>query len=146
MTLNPTSLRTTVFLPTSLALAMFMTGCSDNTATDNNASSSANIDPSVLADTQEMVINNGTEPESLDPHKVSGVPESNIGRQLFEGLTNTDADGKTIPGMATEWESIDNKVWTFKLRDAKWSNGDPVTAQDFVYSMRRLVDPNTASP
>lgn len=149
MTLNPTSLRTTIFLPTSLAvaiLAIFMTGCSDKTATDNNTSSSGNIDPSVLADTQEMVINNGTEPESLDPHKVSGVPESNIGRQLFEGLTNTDADGKTIPGIATEWESTDNKVWTFKLRDAKWSNGDPVTAQDFVYSMRRLVDPKTASP
>lgn len=120
MTLNPITLRTAVFLPTSLAFAMFLTGCSNNATTNNDASASANIDPSVLADTQEMVINNGTEPESLDPHKVSGVPESNIGRQLFEGLTNTDADGKTIPGIATEWESPDNKVWTFKLRDVKW--------------------------
>ncbi|WP_058369053.1 ABC transporter substrate-binding protein [Psychrobacter sp. ENNN9_III] len=146
MTFNPTSLRTTVFLPTSLVLAMFMTGCSDNTANNSNADAAADIDPNVLAETQELTINNGTEPESLDPHKVSGVPESNIGRQIFEGLTNTDADGKTIPAMATSWESDDNKVWTFKLRDANWSNGDPVTAEDFAYSMRRLVDPNTASP
>lgn len=146
MTLNPVFLRNAVFLPTSLALAMFMTGCSDNTANDSSASSATDIDPNVLADTQELTINNGSEPESLDPHKVSGVPESNIDRQMLEGLTSTDADGKTIPGMATSWESPDNKVWTFKLRDANWSNGDPVTAQDFVYSMRRVVDPNTASP
>ena len=135
-----------VFLPTSLVLAMFMTGCSDKSATDGTASKSSNIDPKVLADTQELVVNNAAEPESLDPHKVSGVPEAGIDRQMFEGLTNSDADGKTIPGMATSWESPDNKVWTFKLRDAKWSNGDPVTAEDFVYSLRRLVDPETASP
>ena len=132
-----------VFLPTSLVLAMFMTGCSDKSATDGTASKSSNIDPKVLADTQELVVNNAAEPESLDPHKVSGVPEAGIDRQMFEGLTNSDADGKTIPGMATSWESPDNKVWTFKLRDAKWSNGDPVTAEDFVYSLRRLVDPET---
>ncbi|WP_367110669.1 ABC transporter substrate-binding protein [uncultured Psychrobacter sp.] len=146
MTRHSAAFRTALFLPTTLALAIFMTGCSDNTTSNSNASAAADIDPNVLADTQELVINNGAEPESLDPHKVSGVPESNIDRQMFEGLTSTDADGKTIPGMATEWESEDNKVWTFKLRDANWSNGDPVTAQDFVYSMRRLVDPNTASP
>ncbi|MGE6796573.1 ABC transporter substrate-binding protein [Psychrobacter okhotskensis] len=143
---TPNHLLTSVFFPTSLVLAMFMTGCSDKSASDGTASQSSNIDPNVLADTQAMVINNGSEPESLDPHKVSGVPEANIDRQMFEGLTNTDADGKTIPGMATSWESPDNKVWTFKLRDAKWSNGDPVTAEDFAYSLRRLVDPNTASP
>lgn len=139
-------LLTSVFLPTSLVLAMFMTGCSDKSASDGTASQSSNIDPNVLAEKQELVVNNAAEPESLDPHKVSGVPESGIDRQMFEGLTNTDADGKTIPGMATSWESPDNKVWTFKLRNANWSNGDPVTAEDFVYSLRRLVDPNTASP
>ncbi|MBS9779080.1 MAG: oligopeptide ABC transporter substrate-binding protein OppA [Moraxellaceae bacterium] len=99
-----------------------------------------------LAEKQEITMNNGTEPTSLDPHKVSGVPESNVIRQFLEGLTTTDVDGNTIPGIAESWESPDNKVWTFKLRDAKWSNGDPVTAGDFVYSLRRLADPNTASP
>lgn len=132
-----------VFLPTTLALSMMLVGCGDKSASNNSA---ANIDPNVLADKQELVINNGAEPESLDPHKVSGVPESNILRQMFVGLTTTDPDGKTIPGMAESWESADNKVWTFKIRDAKWSNGDPVTAEDFVYSFRRVVDPNTASP
>ncbi len=132
-----------VFLPTTLALSMMLVGCDDKSASNNSA---ANIDPNVLADKQELVINNGAEPESLDPHKVSGVPESNILRQMFVGLTTTDPDGKTIPGMAESWESADNKVWTFKIRDAKWSNGDPVTAEDFVYSFRRVVDPNTASP
>lgn len=132
-----------MFLPTTLALSMMLVGCDDKSASNNSA---ANIDPNVLADKQELVINNGAEPESLDPHKVSGVPESNILRQMFVGLTTTDPDGKTIPGMAESWESADNKVWTFKIRDAKWSNGDPVTAEDFVYSFRRVVDPNTASP
>ncbi|MCE1736980.1 ABC transporter substrate-binding protein, partial [Enterobacter hormaechei] len=91
--------------------------------------------------------NNASEPQSLDPHKIEGVPESNIARDLFETLVINDPDGKIIPGVAESWENKDFKVWTFHLRkDAKWSNGDPVTAQDFVYSWRRVVDPNTASP
>lgn len=132
-----------VFLPTTLALSMLLVGCGDKSASNSSA---ANIDPNVLADKQELVINNSAEPESLDPHKVSGTPEAAIIRQMLVGLTTTDPDGKTIPGMAESWENTDNKVWTFKIRDAKWSNGDPVTANDFVYSFRRLVDPNTASP
>lgn len=138
-----TSLVNTVFLPTTLALAMMMVGCGDKSA---SSGSSAKVDPNVLADKQELIINNAAEPESLDPQKVSGVPEAAVIRQMLVGLTTTDRDGKTIPGMAESWESTDNKVWTFKIRDAKWSNGDPVTANDFVYSWRRLLDPNTASP
>lgn len=141
---NSTPVLKTVLVPTTLMLAILMAGCSGDKSTTNNQA--AEIDPNVLADSQELVVNNAAEPESLDPHKVSGVPEATLGRQILEGLTNTDSEGKTIPAMATSWESEDNKVWTFKLRDAKWSNGDPVTAEDFVYSMRRLVDPNTASP
>ena len=143
---NFSRLSTALFVPTSLVLAMFLTACGDKPADGASASGSAKIDASVLAEKQELVINNAAEPESLDPHKVSGVPEATINRQMLVGLTNTDPDGKTIPGIAESWESPDNKVWTFKLRDAKWSNGDPVTAEDFVYSMRRVVDPNTASP
>lgn len=101
-----------------------------------------------LAPEQNIVINNGAEPQSFDPHKTEGVPESEVAYQLFEGLASTDPNGKLIPGVAESWESTpDYKTWTFHLRkDAKWSNGDPVTAQDFVYSWRRLVNPNTASP
>jgi len=100
-----------------------------------------------LAAKQELVRGNGTEVASLDPHKTEGVPESHVIRDLLEGLVNQDADGKTIPGVATSWETTDNKTFIFHLRkDAKWSNGDPVTAEDFVYSFKRAVEPATASP
>ncbi len=100
-----------------------------------------------LADKQELVRGNGTEPESLDPQKVSGVPESNVIRDLLEGLVNQDSKGNLVPGAAKSWETEDYKTWTFHIRDdAKWSNGDPVTAEDFVYTWRRLADPKTASP
>jgi len=101
-----------------------------------------------LAEKQTMIRNNGAEPQSLDPNKIEGVPEANISRDLFEGLLITSTkDGHPIPGVAESWDNKDFKVWTFHLRkDAKWSNGEPVTAQDFVYSWQRLVDPKTASP
>ncbi len=100
-----------------------------------------------LADKQEIVINNGTEPTSLDPHKVDGTPEANLLYNLLEGLTITDDKGQTIGGVAESWENHDYKVWTFHLRkEAKWSNGEPLTAKDFVYSWQRAIDPNVASP
>lgn len=142
----------TKFMPSALLLALgaALVGCGggDKTATTTEANKQDAAAPAAgdLAEKQEIVINNSAEPESLDPHKVSGVPESNIIRQMLVGLTATDTEGNTVPGMATEWSSEDNKVWVFKLRDAKWSNGDPVTAHDFVYSFRRVVDPATASP
>ncbi len=100
-----------------------------------------------LAQKQTLVRNNGSEVQSLDPHKIEGVPESNISRDLFEGLLISDPEGRPVAGVAQKWENQDFKVWTFHLRkDAKWSNGEPVTAQDFVYSWQRLVTPDTASP
>ncbi|HHR6021275.1 TPA: oligopeptide ABC transporter substrate-binding protein OppA [Providencia alcalifaciens] len=100
-----------------------------------------------LADKQVIVRNNGSEPQSLDPHKIEGVPESHLARDLLEGITIVGPEGETLPGSAISWENKDFKEWTFKIRDgAKWSNGDPVTAEDFVYSWRRLADPDTASP
>lgn len=100
-----------------------------------------------LSDKQELVRGNGAEIQSLDPHKIEGVPESNVNRDVLEGLTINDLYGHTQPGAAESWETKDNKVWIFHLRkDAKWSDGTPVTAQDFVYSWRRLADPQTASP
>lgn len=100
-----------------------------------------------LAKTQELVRGNGAEVSSLDPHKTEGVPESNVLRDLMEGLVIQDAMGNTIPGAAESWTTEDNKTFTFKIRkDAKWSNGDPVTAYDFEYSFKRVADPKTASP
>lgn len=100
-----------------------------------------------LADKQEIVRHIKDEPASLDPVKAVGLPEIQVIRDLFEGLTNQDAHGKIVPGVAQSWSSSDNKTWIFTLRNtARWSNGEPVTAHDFVYSWQRLVDPkNSAS-
>jgi oligopeptide transport system substrate-binding protein len=100
-----------------------------------------------LAPLQRMVINNGSEVASLDPHKVEGTPESNIILNLLEGLVSTDANGHLAPAVAEDWENTDYQTWTFHLRPgAVWSDGSPVTAQDFVYSWQRLADPKTGSP
>lgn len=90
---------------------------------------------------------NGAEPETLDIHKSSGVPEANIQRDLFEGLVTEAADGAIIAGVAEQWEvSEDQLQWTFTLRKAaKWSDGSPVTAHDFVYAWQRALDPETGS-
>src|SRR5471030_2445554 len=91
-----------------------------------------------LAANQEIVRNNGSEPASLDPHKVESDVEFNIISDFFEGLVSIDNDGKVQPRMAARWENRDNRVWTFHLRPGlKWSNGDPLTANDVVYSWRR---------
>ncbi len=109
--------------------------------------SAAEVPPgTALASRQEIVRHIKDEPASLDPAKAVGLPEIQVIRDLFEGLTNQDAKGNIIPGVATQWQTTDNKTWIFTLRkDAKWSNGDPVTAHDFVYSWRRLVDPKIGS-
>lgn len=85
---------------------------------------------------------------SLDPQIMEDVTGFNFARDLFEGLLNQDADGNLVPGVAQSWEANEtNDVYTFHLREnAKWSNGDPVTANDFVYAWQRSVDPETASP
>nr|WP_319928406.1 peptide ABC transporter substrate-binding protein [Xenorhabdus sp. 12] len=95
---------------------------------------------------QELVRQLKDEPASLDPIKSFGLNEAQVLRDLFEGLVNQGADGKVIPGVATEWKTNDNKTWVFTLRqNARWSNGSPVTATDFVYSWQRLVNPANAS-
>ncbi len=100
-----------------------------------------------LAKEQHLVRANDAEAATLDPAKAEGIPEMHILRDLFEGLVIQDRDGNITPGVAESWETEGNKTFVFHLRkDAKWSNGDPVTADDFVYALRRAVDPKTASP
>ncbi|HYE51572.1 MAG TPA: peptide ABC transporter substrate-binding protein [Azospirillaceae bacterium] len=98
----------------------------------------------------ETVIRRGTgaSPGTLDPHKSELLAESIVLYDLLEGLLTPDGKGGFRPAMATGWTiSPDAKTYTFTLRrDAKWSDGTPVTADDFVYSWRRLVKPETASP
>ena len=97
----------------------------------------------------ESVWNRGanSDVQSLDPHKTSTVEEANILRDLFIGLVAQDQDANLIPGAAESWTvSPDGKVYTFKMRaGATWSDGSPVTAGDFVFSWRRVVNPATGS-
>jgi peptide/nickel transport system substrate-binding protein/oligopeptide transport system substrate-binding protein len=85
------------------------------------------------------------DPGSLDPHKTSTIVEGHILDELYEGLTVFDGEGQLKPGVASRWDvNADRSVYTFHLRpDARWSNGAPVTADDFVFSFRRLMDPKT---
>jgi len=88
-----------------------------------------------------------SDPESLDPHKMRSVQAGEVMRDIGEGLVTYSADGELIPGTAESWTvSDDGLIYTFTLRDnARWSNGDPVTANDFVVAWRRLVNPATAA-
>ena len=89
---------------------------------------------------------NGAEPESLDPAQAGSVMETNILGDMMVGLTTLDAAARPIPGIAERWEtSSDGLIWTFHLRDARWSDKKPVTAQDFVFAWRRLLEPKTAA-
>jgi oligopeptide transport system substrate-binding protein len=90
---------------------------------------------------------NGPDPDSLDPHRARSTESMQVLRDLFEGLTRLDHAAAPIPGAAQSWSmSDDGRVYTFKLRpNLRWSNGDPLLAEDFVAGLRRLVDPATAS-
>lgn len=100
-----------------------------------------------LAQANTLNIHNGSDPASLDPHKVSGNWEDRIVSDIFEGLIAEDSKGGVIPGQAESWTvSDDGLVVTFKLRDGiVWSDGHPVTADDFVYGFQRLMNPETAA-
>jgi oligopeptide transport system substrate-binding protein len=90
---------------------------------------------------------NATEPETLDGSLSTSVQDDAIMGDMTIGLTTEDPMANPVPGMATRWTtSADGLTWIFYLRDALWSDGTPVTAQDFVFSWQRLLDPRTASP
>jgi oligopeptide transport system substrate-binding protein len=92
----------------------------------------------------------GTEPRTLDPQINQGIPESKILNCLFEGLVIDDPrdNAKQLPGVTEGWEqNQDLSAWTFHLRrNARWSNGDPVTAADFVFAFQRELTPELAAP
>ncbi|MBL9208622.1 MAG: peptide ABC transporter substrate-binding protein, partial [Opitutaceae bacterium] len=100
------------------------------------------------AGSQVLHFGNGTEPQDLDPQVVTGVPENKIINALFEGLVAYGPNGQgTTPAAAARWTiSPDGLVYTFYLQpEGRWSNGDPVTATDFVRSYQRLLTPSLAA-
>ncbi|MCE9518044.1 MAG: peptide ABC transporter substrate-binding protein [Verrucomicrobia bacterium] len=99
------------------------------------------------SDRADLVFINSAEVETLDPAMITDQVSMRLGESLFEGLCRLNAQGKAEPGMAERWEaSADKKRYTFFLRkDVRWSNGDPVTAQDFVKSWERVLNPGTGA-
>ena len=95
----------------------------------------------------EFIFNNGTEPQSLDPSKIEGVPEHRLYMALFEGLVCYDPKtSRPVPGVAESWSRNDTQdVVTFKLRDCTWSDGTKITAQTFVDSWLYYLSPETAA-
>ncbi|MFC4306015.1 peptide ABC transporter substrate-binding protein [Cohnella boryungensis] len=145
----------------STAMAVTLAGtllaaCSSN---NNNSSSSSPSSPSASNTPQESQASQGngtpaefrftigSEPPSLDPALMTDAQSSIVASGLFDGLTRLDSSGVPQPAIAKNWDvSEDGKTYTFHLRDdAKWSNGDPVTAHDFEYSWKRALSPDTAS-
>ncbi|WP_439153840.1 peptide ABC transporter substrate-binding protein [Yoonia sp.] len=133
----------TRLMATSAAILIAATG-----AANADAHATHPVTGETLASDQTFTYRVGDESPSYDPGLVEDVDGSDVVRDLFEGLMNQDAAGNLIPGVATGYTVSDDKlVYTFTLRDnAKWSNGDPVTAGDFVYAWRRAASPELASP
>jgi oligopeptide transport system substrate-binding protein len=132
-------------LALSLVLSMFLAACSGNKETADDDKKPADKDEPKV----EQVLNfvNGDTIPSMDPSMVTDEYGIQFVGTIMEGLYRLDESGKPAPGIATKHEvSADGKTWTFTLReDAKWANGDSVTANDFVYAWKRAVDPATGS-
>jgi oligopeptide transport system substrate-binding protein len=129
---------------------MFLVACSGNEdTTEENKESADEPKQTEPAEDAEQVLNliNGDAIPSMDPSMATDEYGFQFLGATMEGLYRLDQDAKPTPGIATEYKmSDDGKTWTFTLReDAKWSNGDPVTAHDFVYAWQRAVNPDTGS-
>ena len=117
-----------------------LVACGDSANTEGANTTGATASTTVLRR------GNVAEPSSLDPHFTTGTWEDAIIGDMLMGLVTNDATGRPIPGAAERWEtSADGLTWTFHLRDHQWSDGKPVTANDFVYAWRRILDPKTAA-
>lgn len=121
-----------------LCLLLLLTGCRERDAA---------VPMGFKKGEEVLRIASQDDPETLDPRKARDLTSATYLHMLFEGLTRIDFRGEPIPGIATEWEvSPDQKRYTFHLRESKWSNGEPLTAQDFVRTFRSVLNPDFPAP
>lgn len=125
-----------VVLSVSLCMSV-ITGCGSSKNGGGSSSSSKQV----------LTYNLNADPATLDPALNNAVDGAIVIVNLFEGLYKLDENNKAIPGVAEDVKiSDDGKTYTFKLKDGlKWSNGDPITAKDFEYAWKRVIDPTVAA-
>ncbi|MFK4998322.1 ABC transporter substrate-binding protein [Bacillus sp. N9] len=144
------------FVVLFLSLILLLAGCfSGGTEQAGNQSENENDGQSAEQEEKEeapeekkiLYLNNNEEPGALHPGLAQGTHDSWILEHAFEGLTKKTPEGEIVPGMAEKWDvSDDGLVWTFQLKDGmKWSNGDPVVAEDFEYAWKFALNPESAS-
>ncbi len=135
-----------------LAVGTLLSACGSNGGNgaanggNNKASDSGNSGEEKLAADQTLKINLSAEPPTFDPAQAQDSQANTVLKTMYEGLTRQDGSGQSVPGVAESWEPTneDGTQITFHLRkDAKWSNGDPVTAHDFVFAWERVLSPDT---
>ncbi|WP_417900742.1 peptide ABC transporter substrate-binding protein [Bacillus haimaensis] len=140
-----------------LVVALLLSACSFSESTSNNKNNNNETESPTDSENEGTTdeessspkvlrLNNGSEPGSLHPALAQGTHDSWILEHTFEGLTKKNAEGDIQPGMASEWNTEDGVTWTFTLKDdVYWSNGDPVTAEDFEYAWKHVLNPATAA-
>ncbi|RNB91365.1 peptide ABC transporter substrate-binding protein [Brevibacillus fluminis] len=133
---------------TALLASLALAGCSQPQATDKPAEQAKPEGQKAAADGKAFLrANLKTEPVSLDPPKAYDPVAFEVLYNVLEGLVRLDENHVPQPAMAEKWDISDGgKTYTFKLRDSKWSNGDPVTAKDFEVAWKRMVDPKNGFP
>ncbi|UOQ45618.1 peptide ABC transporter substrate-binding protein [Halobacillus salinarum] len=131
----------------SVLFIAVLTACTTESSGDKNKDNNSDQEEA-SSDTATLNMNNAEEPTSLDPPMGFDSVSWNVLNNLMEGLTRLGKDHQPQPATAEKWDvSSDGTVYTFHIRDdAKWSNGDDVTAGDFEYAWKRLLNPETASP
>ncbi|KAB2337215.1 peptide ABC transporter substrate-binding protein [Cytobacillus depressus] len=137
--------RLSIFFSMLLVLSMFLAACGGKDNADSGEKGGEK-DTEKSNVPQELRVNINTEPPSLHPGLATDSTSGNVLRQIFEGLTRIDQNGEPVEAAAEKIEvSDDQTVYTFTLRDAEWTNGDPVIAQDFEYAWKWVLDPNNQS-
>lgn len=142
--------KTALVLAALMASGMILAACSTAQTSDNktSAETAASAGDAAATGGLDLAIQIGPNPETVDPALNSAVDGGNMILFAFETLMTVDQEGKIVPGQAESMDiSEDGLTYTFHLREGlKWSDGTPITANDFVYSWKRLADPDTAAP
>lgn len=150
--------KTALVLAAVMASGLVLSACGGNKATTNPTTASADTTTTAAGETAapaegtgaglDLAVQIGPNPETIDPALNSAIDGANMIIHAFETLLIVDEEGKIVPGQAESFElSDDGLTYTFHMREGlKWSDGTPLNANDFVYSWKRLADPNTAAP